>query len=287
MKYDSTSFSLDKKILYVTGLPRSGSTLLCQLLGTHPQIYSIGHSSPLSPLIENMRHNLSDNPFLLSQLDVEFDQVYRRMLNGYRGFMNGWFAETELPVVVDKNRGWLGMIETLNLLDPDFKMIVCLRDPIQIFGSIEAQHRKTLLLDFPDHLPQNSIYARADILFKNEGVIGGPLRTVQNLQDILDEKIKAKIFYMSFEALVHEPVKVMQAIFSWAELSQAKFDQDKLPVKPHENDSYYRYKYTHLTHETVRPPAKHTVSERIAKEIFNNSRWFYDNFYPDHYPELR
>ncbi|MFO1351424.1 MAG: sulfotransferase [Gammaproteobacteria bacterium] len=34
-----------QRILYVTGLPRAGSTLLCQLLGQHPDIYSIGHGS--------------------------------------------------------------------------------------------------------------------------------------------------------------------------------------------------------------------------------------------------
>ena len=28
------------RLLYVTGLPRAGSTLLCQLLGLHPQIAS-------------------------------------------------------------------------------------------------------------------------------------------------------------------------------------------------------------------------------------------------------
>jgi sulfotransferase len=38
---------LSKKIVYVTGLPRAGSALMCQLLGQHPEIYSIGHSSPL------------------------------------------------------------------------------------------------------------------------------------------------------------------------------------------------------------------------------------------------
>ncbi len=57
---------LDKQIIYVTGLPRSGSTLMCQLLGHHPQIYSLGHSSPLNQVLNELRHKLSDSPFLLS-----------------------------------------------------------------------------------------------------------------------------------------------------------------------------------------------------------------------------
>jgi len=42
--------------------------LLCQLLGLHPSIYSLGHSSPLSQVFNALRAQLSDDPFLLSQL---------------------------------------------------------------------------------------------------------------------------------------------------------------------------------------------------------------------------
>ena len=167
-----TTNALKKQIIYVTGLPRSGSTLLCQLLGHHQQVYSPGHSSPLCSTLGNLRHNLSDNPFLLSQLDVDFDLTYGRLLNAFRGFINGWFAETEKDWVVDKNRGWLNHLETMNLLDPNFRMLVCVRELGQIYGSVENQHQKTLLLDFPDHLAHLSRYERAEKLFEKTGVIG-------------------------------------------------------------------------------------------------------------------
>jgi len=57
---------LTKQLIYVTGLPRAGSTLLCQLLGIHPDLYSLGHSSPLCQTLNQLRHQLSDNEFLLS-----------------------------------------------------------------------------------------------------------------------------------------------------------------------------------------------------------------------------
>ncbi|MEM6839223.1 MAG: sulfotransferase, partial [Cyanobacteria bacterium P01_C01_bin.120] len=104
---------LQKRIIYVTGLPRAGSTLLCQLLGHHPDIYCTGHSSPLSQALVGLRQHLSDNDFLRAQLDVEFEVVYQRLMNAFQGFMNGWFAETDKAWVVDKNRGWLNHIETV------------------------------------------------------------------------------------------------------------------------------------------------------------------------------
>ena len=78
---------INKKIVYVAGLPRSGSTLICQLLGEHPDIYSTGHSSPLANTLKFLRANLSDDPFLLSQLDVDFDLVYQRLTHSFRGFI--------------------------------------------------------------------------------------------------------------------------------------------------------------------------------------------------------
>lgn len=277
-----------KRLVYVTGLPRAGSTLLCQLLGIHPQIYSINHSSPLANLLEQLRHGLSDSPFLLAQLDVDFELAYGRIVNAFRGFINGWTGESDRPVVVDKNRSWLGMVQTVQLLDPNFRMLVCVRDPIQILGSIEAQHQKTLLLDFPDHMAPNSAWFRGDSLFSNNGVVGGPLRAVENLQDIPDDcGIKERVFFVIFERLMNDPASEMSRIFTWLGMPDCAIDPGNLPVKPHESDSYYRYKYRHATHSEIQPPARHRVSPRIAREIFHKYRWFYDSFYPEAYPELR
>lgn len=109
--HKNSSIYLDKSLVCVTGLPRSGSTLLCQMLSIHSKIYSLIHSSPLLPTLNQIRHQLSDNEFLLSQMDVDFDLAYQRLLNAFRGFVNGWFAETEKPIVVDKNRGWLNQLD--------------------------------------------------------------------------------------------------------------------------------------------------------------------------------
>ncbi len=56
------TLALNKRLIYVTGLPRAGSTLLCQLLGHHPDIYSPGHSSPLSQVFNHLRGHSARNP---------------------------------------------------------------------------------------------------------------------------------------------------------------------------------------------------------------------------------
>ena len=109
-------------LICVSGLPRSGSTLLCQLLAQHPDVYSTGHSSPLVGILENIRSSFSSNDFSLAQLDVDFDLAYGRIENVLKSVISGWFAETDKVNVVDKNRGWLRMAEMLNDLHEDWRL---------------------------------------------------------------------------------------------------------------------------------------------------------------------
>lgn len=57
----------------VTGLPRSGSTLLCQLLAQHPDLHGDGRSSALCNTLLGIRGMISDEQFFLSQLDNNFE----------------------------------------------------------------------------------------------------------------------------------------------------------------------------------------------------------------------
>jgi len=216
---------------------------------------------------------------LRSQLDVDFDLAYQRLENAFRGFMNGWFAETDKAWTVDKNRGWLHHIETVHHLAPDFRMLVCVRELGQIYGSVEAQHQKTLLLDFPDHLANLSRLDRADQLFAAKGVIGQPLGSMEALQDI-DTQLQQQLYYVVFEHLMSEPATVMQGIYNWLGLAPADFDPQNLAVQSHESDSYYRFKYPHVRRSHIQSPQAHSVPQRIQQQLQQRFLWFYQTFYP-------
>ncbi|WP_193315602.1 sulfotransferase [Janthinobacterium aquaticum] len=51
------------RFIGVAGLPRAGSTLLCQLLAQHPDLHCESNSSPLCHLVTGMRHMVSDDAF--------------------------------------------------------------------------------------------------------------------------------------------------------------------------------------------------------------------------------
>jgi len=229
--------------------------------------------------LKTLRNQLSDDPFLLSQMDVDFDLVYQRITSAYRGYINGWFEETDKYTVVDKNRGWLGSLDILTKLNPEFKMLVCVRDLSQIYASIENRHQKTALIDFPDDMANLTAYERAEKLFSNNGVVGRPLRLIGQLQDVSIETQKG-LFYIIFEDLMQNPIRVMNEVYDWLGLNKFEINKENLQVKPHESDSYYRFKYPHKTYNSINPPTPHQLPDRIKNDIINEFSWFYKLFYP-------
>jgi sulfotransferase len=261
-------------------LPRAGSTLLCQLLAEHPEVHCEGHSSPLCNALLATRRFISDDQFMLSQLDGQFDVTYGHLRSAMQGFLHGWYASTNKSVVIDKNRAWLHCIELLLFLEPGARIVVPIRELGQVYGSIESQHQKTILLDFIDHLADFDRFGRADQLFAADKAIGAPLISVRAAED-MPQAVKERIYFLKFEDLMARPVETMNQIFAWLELSPHTIDPRRLTVRPHESDSHYRHKYLHRQHAMLSAPTVHAVPPRIQELIERACSWYYDWFYPE------
>jgi sulfotransferase len=238
---------MSSRFVGVAGLPRAGSTLLCQLLAEHPEIDCEGHSSPLCNSLLATRRFISDDQFMLSQLDVQFDASYAHLKSAMQGFLHGWHSGSGKPVVVDKNRARL--------------------------------HQKTILLDFIDHLADFDRFGRADQLFAKDKAIGAPLSSIQAVQD-LPQAVKDRLYFVKFEDLMAQPVETMSKVYAWLEIGPHSIDPMKLTVHPHESDSHYRHKYRHQQYAHIVPPAPHDIPLRIQELIEHACGWYYEWFYP-------
>lgn len=263
----------------VSGLPRAGSTLMCQLLAQHPDLHSEGNSSPVCAALQNMRRSISDDPFFLSQLDTAFDASYAHLKTAMQGFLRGWYQDCGKLGVVDKSRAWLHAVEMLLQLAPEAKLIVCVRELGQVYGSVEAQHQRTILLDFIDHLADYDRLGRADILFAKDRTIGSPLSALQAALD-LPLAVQQKLYVVRFEDLMARPSECMSHLYAWLGLAPFKIDPDNLGVGLRESDSHYRMKYTHRQFASIRAPQPHAIPPRIQQQIENAYGWFYEMYYP-------
>ena len=271
---------MSSKFVGVTGLPRAGSTLLCQLLAQHPEIHCEGHSSPLCNTLLAMRRAVSDDTFFLSQLDHSFERSYAHLTSAMRGYLRGWYHDCDRPMVVDKNRAWLHAVEFLLHLEPDAKLIVCLRELGQIYGSIEAQHQRTILLDFIDHLADFDRLGRADMLFAKDKTIGAPLISLHAVLD-LPQAVKSHLYFLRFEDLMARPAACMSHLYAWLGVSPFQTDPERVAAVAAESDSHYHMKYPHSRVTRIAPPRRHDIPERIQSHITSVCSWFYKLYYPD------
>jgi len=265
----------------ITGLPRAGSTLLGQLMAQHPEVHCEGNSSPLCNTLMGMRRLVSHDTFFLSQLDGGFDTAYGHLKTGMQGFLRGWYQGVDKPTVVDKNRGWLAGVETLLQLAPEARLIVCLRELGQVYGSIEAQHQKTVLLDFIDQLADLDRLGRADVLFAKDRVIGAPLSALQAVGE-LPAAVRSRLYFLRFEDLMASPVACMSHVYAWLGLSPHTIDPEQLPIGPPESDSHYRMKYRHRQSGELTSPRAHAIPPRIQQQIEKACAWYYQLYYPEH-----
>jgi sulfotransferase len=142
-----------------------------------------------------VRRTVSDDSLFLAQLDRSFATSYAHLSSAMRGFLQGWNRDCRKAAVVDKNRVWLHAVEFRLHIEPNAKLVVCLRELGQIYGSIEAQHQGTILMDFVDHLADFERFGRADMLFAKDKIIGSPLVSLYAVQDLQRRCRTASIFF--------------------------------------------------------------------------------------------
>jgi sulfotransferase len=117
---------------FISGLPRSGSTLLAGLLRQNPR-FAAGMSSALGGIVTAALRAMGADSEFGQQVDEE---RRRRLLEAlFHAYYGGRDAA---EVVVDTNRMWAAQLPLLKALHPHAKVIACVRNPAWIMDSDRA-----------------------------------------------------------------------------------------------------------------------------------------------------
>ena len=122
----------------ICGLPRSGSTLLCNILAQNPAFHVL-HTSFVPEIMAANCDAFSNNPNIKGLLAKDPERA-RRIMRGILRAVAEESSETD-KVCFDKNRMWNALELVLSDLAPESKFIAMIRDPRGVMGSIEKQHR--------------------------------------------------------------------------------------------------------------------------------------------------
>lgn len=245
----------------ITGLPRSGSTLFCNILNQNPALYA-SSTSNLPQMLRAVSHVWSTNPETKNLLNLEPDATDTRMTRTLQAIIGAWYSNQSGRVIFDKARGWGANVLMLAKILPKAKLIYFVRDPREVFASVEKQHARTATVS---ELPDNQM-ARASLMFQDDGLIGSCVRLVE---DALRRKHPNAIFVQHSE-LAKNPAATMHAVYEFLELAWFDHDFENVVNTATDPDGFYLNKFPHKGEGKVQPPAgkwQDYVAEDVAKEI--------------------
>ena len=208
---------MDNGIHFISGLPRSGSTLLGALLKQNPKIHA-GMSSPVGALIGRVQGGIGPR----SEFSTQVTETQRR--NILTSVFEGYYKETHREkVVIDTNRLWCSKLPLVATLFPDAKVIVCVRDLVWIMDSFERVLRKNALGQSKMFQPKDVLTAhtRVSSLASPSGTVGFAWNATQ---EAFYGEFGEKLIVVDYEALTREPKRTMEVIYT--KLGLAAFEHD-------------------------------------------------------------
>ena len=109
-----------KEMFFISGLPRSGSTLLSAILKQNPDVYA-DISSPVEEMVSTSISVMS-----ASESNQLIKEDKRKAI--LTGLVESYYSDVDRPIVFDTSRGWTAKTGVLKDLFPHTKIICCVRD---------------------------------------------------------------------------------------------------------------------------------------------------------------
>lgn len=259
-----------KKYYFISGLPRSGSTLLSAILNQNPRFYS-GPNSPVIPIMAQLEQTIANDEMFNafpkpSQANLIIGSV-----------INNWYRDVEKPVIFDKNRAWAAHIPYINgYLDQKPKIIFPVRNLDAILASFVEMFKRN-----PPVNSQGRLNIFDNILVKN-GVaindenrclfIAGPngiLGQAYNaLKAIYENGQEDHIHIVEYDDLVSNPQETMSKIYTFLE------------------EEYFEHKFEDIKHEFKERDEEfyglsdmHEVRSTISKRVIDPKEVLPENIY--------
>lgn len=250
------------KIHVVTGIPRSGSTLLCNVLNQNPAFYA-GSTSPLPELIGTFIHQSSNCVEVKSALARDGERVTLKLTRMVREMIYSWYSDRDEDVVFDKSRGWSFNAVLLHEMFPRLKLVACVRDLRNVFGSVEKQHRKTPVFDLAASPNEKTVFARADTMLAPEGLIG---QSVVGVQDMM-ARMRDNVYVLHYEAFTMDPRTKLMEIYDFIEEPWFDHNFDNVENTSEDLDALYLNKFPHEGSGKVTPTNRGEWAEYLTPEL--------------------
>lgn len=198
-------------IHFLSGLPRSGSTVLSSILNQHPEIYS----SSTSGLVEIMGAACvawESSPTTIAQ-GSQKEEIYK-ILNH---IIEGKYKNIDKKIIIDKNRLWVNpqIIDTMtHVLGRPPKIIATVRSTTDCAASF-------VRISSPNNLCE----------FINNSQLINHLKLSYTQLKRGYEKYPNNILFIEYDDLIRSPQKQMNRIHEFLSISDYEYDFNNIDTK--------------------------------------------------------
>ncbi|NBV28439.1 sulfotransferase [bacterium] len=251
-----------KTLYFLSGLPRSGSTLLGSILSQHPKL----QATPTSPLADLLCW--IDEGF--SKLDFQYTYDKEQIqYNTYHSILENFYNHIEKPCILDKHRGWPKNVSSIQkFLHQSPKIIATNRRISEILSSYIILIEKNGTDNFVDaHLrgegKEINIDNRIECLWKH--YVSDPYKSlVYGLQHN-----PQNIHLVDYNDLIQNPEKELSKIYDFLEIESHSHDfSDILNTCAEDKDYAWGIENLHEIRSELKrtsPPPEEVIGEENVK----------------------
>ncbi|WP_386752838.1 sulfotransferase family protein [Lysobacter yangpyeongensis] len=256
-----------RSVHFISGLPRSGSTLLAALLRQNPRFHA-HMSSPLAGMVDVLLGEMSSRNELSMFVS---DEQRRRVL---KGLFTGYYGEAfAAEVVFDTSRTWCAKQPVLSGIFPESKTIACVRHVSWIVDSVERAIQKNALR--PSFMfnfqTAGTVYNRTEGMANGDGILGFSYNALK--QAFYGEHAR-QLMVLQYETLVSDPARAMAAVYDFIGEPPFRHDFDDVQFDADEFDARTGMPGLHKVGRRVAAPERATVlPPDIFRRFENEAFW--------------
>lgn len=231
-----------KQFYFISGLPRSGTTLLSSILNQNPK-FQASISGPLARFTRAIIEQSSD------QGGYRFQCPPEKRKELIFNLFNTYYSEDN-KIYLDTNRGWNLMLPLLKDLFPYTKVICCVRDITWILDSFETLIRKNPYSNNLMFSPEENVnvYTRCQTIMREDRPLGFAYTA---LKHAITSKEKNMLMLIEYDQLARYPEQTMKSIYSFINQDYFEHDFDNVENSYDEFDSDINLPGLHTTRKKV------------------------------------
>jgi sulfotransferase len=238
---------------FISGLPRSGSTLLAALLRQNPR-FQAGMTSPVATLFTGMLNQFGAGNEFASVIDVK---LRRRLL---RSLFDSFYAEeSQREVIFDTSRAWCARMPALLDLFANGKVIACVRNVAWVMDSLERLYRANPYENtklFNDESERSTVFSRVETLAQRNRLVG---YAWSGLKEAYYGEHAQSLLLIEYELLSQAPEKCLRLVYDFIGEPWFEHDFDNVHYDAPEFDQALGLSGLHRVRPKVAAVARRTV----------------------------